>query len=152
MKYLLITLGSAVLTGVVILYERALWIPQTKSLISIFISISVSSFVYPKILNKLFKLHMSIRKSLMLFLFLDLAGFLGLFVFTYYIQFLGKYYGLIVIFSTIILTLLICCLLIKRLINSYQIKKNTFLFNITLSSSPFFINFITLFSRHSISF
>jgi ankyrin repeat protein len=146
MKYLLITIGSAILAGVVILYERALWMPQTKSLISSIISISVSSFVYPKILNKLFKLHMSIRKSLMLFLFLNIAGFLGLFVFTFYIQFPEKNYALFVISSVIIFTLLISCLLIQRLIDSYQIKKNTILFNITLSASPFLINFLTLVS------
>jgi ankyrin repeat protein len=146
MKYLLITIGSAILAGVVILYERALWMPQTKSLISLIISITVSSIVYPKILNKLFKLPISIRKSLILFLFLNLAGFLGLFVFTFYIQFLEKNYELFVISSVIIFTLLISCLLIQRLIDSYQIKKNTILFNITLSVSPFLINFLTLVS------
>ena len=140
MKLILVTIAALMLASIVILFERVLWIPQTKSLISLIISISFSSAVFPRIINKLFKFNITTYQSLMFFLFLHLAGFLGLF----FIRFTEGNFTLFFIFSLIIFSFLISCLLMQKLISSYNINENTILFNATLNISPFLISFLSL--------
>ena len=140
MKYMLITITAVLLASIVILFERVLWIPQTKSLISLIISISFSSAVFHRIINKLFKLNITTYQSLLLFLFLHLVGFLGLFS----VRFTEGNFTLLIIFSLIIFSFLISSLIMQKLISSYDIKKNTILFNVTLNISPFLISFLSL--------